>query len=166
MHRCASGLCPWSTSFSSFHITCHQSVRNQQPSVLLSICRWYPAVYRYKPGMLGLEAWPRPRGQKSWPRPRGSTPRPRGSTPRPRTFWPRLTISIPTFPIYVDSILGYWHHMHYIITITIAGIFMPWVLVIATITVKDEFKFIMFNISWLEFMNAPIKKNLTNTCTD
>ena len=23
------------------------------------------------PGMLGLEAWPRPRGRKTWPRPRG-----------------------------------------------------------------------------------------------
>src|SRR3989441_10498906 len=31
--------------------------------------------------MLGLEAWPRPRGQNIRPRPR---PRPRGSWPRPR----------------------------------------------------------------------------------
>ena len=38
--------------------------------------------------MLGLEAWPRPRGQNSRPRPRRSwpRPRPRGSWPRPRVF--------------------------------------------------------------------------------
>ena len=28
-------------------------------------------------GMLGLEDWPRPRGQNSWPRPRGYRPWPR-----------------------------------------------------------------------------------------
>ena len=45
----------------------------------------------YVAGMLGLEAWPRPRGRKTWPRPRGlwPRPRPRGSWPRPRGFWPR-----------------------------------------------------------------------------
>ena len=48
-------------------------------------------------GMLGLEAWPRPRGQKTWPqpRPRGlwprPWPRPRGFWPRPRGFWPRVS---------------------------------------------------------------------------
>ena len=43
--------------------------------------------------MLGLEAWPRPRGQKTWPRPRprGLWPRPRGLWPRPRGFWPRAS---------------------------------------------------------------------------
>ena len=43
--------------------------------------------------MLGLEAWPRPRGQKTWPRPRprGLWPRPRGFWPRPRGFWPRAS---------------------------------------------------------------------------
>ena len=52
-----------------------------------------------QPGMLGLEAWPRPRGQKTWPRPwprpRGlwprPWPRPRGLWPRPRGFWPRAS---------------------------------------------------------------------------
>ena len=47
------------------------------------------------PGMLGLEAWPRPRGRKTWPRPRPRglwpRPRPRGSWPRPRGFWPRAS---------------------------------------------------------------------------
>ena len=50
-------------------------------------------------GMLGLEAWPRPRGQKTWPRPRPRPrglwprprPRPRGVWPRPRGFWPRAS---------------------------------------------------------------------------
>ena len=46
-------------------------------------------------GMLGLEAWPRPRGRKTWPRPRppprGLWPRPRGFWPRPRGFWPRAS---------------------------------------------------------------------------
>ena len=48
-------------------------------------------------GMLGLEAWPRPRGQKTWPRPRPRglwpRPRPRGVRPRPRPrgFWPRAS---------------------------------------------------------------------------
>ena len=49
--------------------------------------------------MLGLEAWPRPRGQKTWPRPRPRPrglwhrprPRPRGVWPRPRGFWPRAS---------------------------------------------------------------------------
>src|SRR5437867_8410526 len=47
------------------------------------------------PVMLGLETWPRPRGQnvrpRPRPRPRGSwpRPRPRGSWPRPRGSWPR-----------------------------------------------------------------------------
>ena len=49
--------------------------------------------------MLGLEAWPRPRGRKTWPRPRPRPrglwprprPRPRGSWPRPRGFWPRAS---------------------------------------------------------------------------
>ena len=45
-----------------------------------------------KPGMLGLEAWPRPRGRKTWPRP---WPRPRWlwprPWPRPRGFWPRAS---------------------------------------------------------------------------
>ena len=52
-----------------------------------------------KAGMLGLEAWPRPRGQKTWPRPRPRPrglwprprPRPRGVWPRPRGFWPRAS---------------------------------------------------------------------------
>ena len=52
-----------------------------------------------KPGMLGLEAWPRPRGRKTWPRPRPRPrglwprprPRPRGFRPRPRGFWPRAS---------------------------------------------------------------------------
>ena len=47
-------------------------------------------------GMLGLEAWPRPRGQKTWPRPR---PRPRGlwprPRPRPRGVWPRASWVLP-----------------------------------------------------------------------
>ena len=51
------------------------------------------------PGMLGLEAWPRPRGRKTWPRPRPRPrglwprpwPRPRGFWPRPRGFWPRAS---------------------------------------------------------------------------
>ena len=43
--------------------------------------------------MLGLEAWPRPRGRKTWPRPRGLWPR--GFWPRPRGFWPR-GLSRPT----------------------------------------------------------------------
>ena len=50
-------------------------------------------------GMLGLEAWPRPRGRKTWPRPRPRPrglwprprPRPRGFRPRPRGFWPRAS---------------------------------------------------------------------------
>ena len=49
--------------------------------------------------MLGLEAWPRPRGRKTWPRPRPRPrglwprprPRPRGFWPRPRGFWPRAS---------------------------------------------------------------------------
>ena len=55
--------------------------------------------------MLGLEAWPRPRGRKTWPRPwpwprpRGlwprPWPRPRGLWPRPRGVWPR-GLSRPT----------------------------------------------------------------------
>ena len=46
-----------------------------------------------EPGMLGLEAWPRPRGRKTWPRPRGLWPRPwpQGLWPRPRGFWPRAS---------------------------------------------------------------------------
>ena len=53
MHRCIPGLCPWPTSFCSLHITRYQCnkfwpVKNQQPGVLSSICRWHPAVYRYK----------------------------------------------------------------------------------------------------------------------
>jgi hypothetical protein len=40
--------------------------------------------------MLGLEAWPRPRGQNGWPRPR---PRPRGSWPRPRPRGPLASAS-------------------------------------------------------------------------
>ena len=48
-----------------------------------------------KPGMLGLEAWPRPRGRKTWPRPRPRglwpRPRPRGFWPRPRGFRPRAS---------------------------------------------------------------------------
>ena len=51
------------------------------------------------PGMLGLEAWSRPRGRKTWPRPRPRPrglwprprPRPRGFWPRPRGFWPRAS---------------------------------------------------------------------------
>ena len=45
------------------------------------ICTWVSYT-----GMLGLEAWPRPRGRKTWPR-----PRPRGLWPRPRGFWPRAS---------------------------------------------------------------------------
>ena len=41
IHRCALGLCPWLTSFCSFHVACCQFnkswlVRNQQPGVLSS----------------------------------------------------------------------------------------------------------------------------------
>ena len=48
-------------------------------------------------GMLGLVAWPRPRGRKTWLRPRGlwPWPRPRGFWPRPCGFWPR-GLSRPT----------------------------------------------------------------------
>ena len=45
--------------------------------------------------MLGLEAWPRPRGRKTWPWPRGLWPWPRGFWPRPHGFWPR-GLSRPT----------------------------------------------------------------------
>ena len=38
--------------------------------------------------MLGLEAWPRPRGRKTWPRPCGLWPRPCGFCPQPCGFWP------------------------------------------------------------------------------
>ena len=43
-----------------------------------------PDKMEFQPGMLGLEAWPRPRGRKTWPRPRGLWPRPCG-------FWPRAS---------------------------------------------------------------------------
>ena len=59
--------------------------------------RGQPTANGKIPGMLGLEAWPRPRGQKTWPRPRPRglwprpRPRPRGFWPRPRGFWPRAS---------------------------------------------------------------------------
>ena len=65
-----------------------------------------------------------------------------------------LTISIPTFPIDVDSILGYWHHMHYIITIKIAGIVMPWWLVIATTTTNNNNNNLLFIHTLHNFTNS------------
>ena len=52
-------------------------------------------MLQHSAGMLGLEAWPRPRGRKTWPRPRGLWPRPCGFWPRPCGFWPR-GLSRPT----------------------------------------------------------------------
>ena len=71
------------------------------PAFYAHYCRvMYVKLYNscvLKSGMLGLEAWPRPRGQKTWPRPRPRglwprpRPRPRGVWPRPRGFWPRAS---------------------------------------------------------------------------
>jgi len=46
--------------------------------VCIVLCIWNSValIIVYIPGVLGLEAWPRPRG--SWPRPRSSWSRPRG----------------------------------------------------------------------------------------
>ena len=59
--------------------------------------------HHYHSGMLGLEAWPRPRGRETWPWPLGLWPRPR---PRPRGVVASLT-SLLSFMYFATTVLLY-----------------------------------------------------------